>query len=158
MFRKLHSDYEALEKRLHAKFLAGNRKRPPPAGSHAVEDFSLPDTFVVRFDEKELVSDPLPPPPRILRTPARFRDSAQSASAFGAANRRRSGGVAAILEDPARAVPVRLGNLTVLSLGEIVFDQPGFHSDRLLFPLGYKLGLHLLSFSFPPMYADLVFP
>jgi len=33
--------------------------------------------------------------------------------------------------------PIALGGLTVHSLGEIVHDRPGFHSERYIWPVGY---------------------
>jgi len=34
--------------------------------------------------------------------------------------------------------PITLGTLTVYDLGEIVHDRPGFHSERYLWPVGYR--------------------
>ncbi|KAI8618141.1 F/Y-rich N-terminus-domain-containing protein [Chytriomyces sp. MP71] len=43
--------------------------------------------------------------------------------------------------DPATGgpiLPLTAGAITVLALGEIVHDRPAFHSERYIYPLGYK--------------------
>ena len=161
-----------MEKRLHANFLAEKQNKRAPVVFRQLEEPVLPDVFVVRHDKEELVSDPLPPPPRILRTPARFRDAGvKESGGTGPNSRTRSGSsgantrsgasngsltsvpksrksgrrrgtrsvTAIVYDDPADALPMVLGNLTVESLGRIVHDGDNYHSERLLFPLGYRV-------------------
>ncbi|KAL9657275.1 hypothetical protein ABK040_011495 [Willaertia magna] len=34
--------------------------------------------------------------------------------------------------------PIQLGALTVLALGKVVFDRPAFHTEKYIWPVGYK--------------------
>ncbi|KAI8870485.1 FYRC-domain-containing protein, partial [Ramicandelaber brevisporus] len=36
-------------------------------------------------------------------------------------------------------LPVMIGVIKVLSLGEVVFDRPSYHSDRYIYPAGYSI-------------------
>lgn len=128
---RMHSYYEKLERKLHHAFLSG--PRPPLLIPNKVDYESMPDQFLVQFDEVELVSDPLPPPPRVLKTPARFLD--------GGANphtKRNSANVVMRLPHDVRTIlPMRLGVMSVLSLGRIVCDRPGFSDEHALYPVGF---------------------
>ncbi|KAJ3413785.1 hypothetical protein HDV05_007536 [Chytridiales sp. JEL 0842] len=42
-------------------------------------------------------------------------------------------------------LPIQVGVLVIYSLGEIVHDRPGFHTDRYIFPVGYKSSRQFLS-------------
>ncbi len=77
-FLRNHEAYERMERELHAAFLSNRRNNSNNLIIRNDGVAALPDVFVVRFDNEELESDPLPPPPRILRAPARFRDGAAS--------------------------------------------------------------------------------
>ncbi len=154
-FSKTHEVYEKMERELHASFLK-NKQARMLLNYRVDESSALPDAFVVRFDKTELPSDPLPPPPRVLRPPARFRDglsqaAAQAASAAtssssasassGTGARKRRVVVAAPREpvaDPESLLPVKVGNLKLLSLGRLVTDRPPFQTERVLFPIGFR--------------------
>ncbi len=127
----MHAYYEQLERKLHAAFLSN---RPPAIRNAFLDTDAFPDTFTVRLDAVELKSDPLPPPPRILRTPARFLNGAISG---GTGTKKASGNVVTRLPaDLTALLPIRLGVLNVLSLGRIV-AQAGYFTERYLYPVGF---------------------
>lgn len=128
---RVHAYYEQLERKLHAAFLSN---RPPAMRNAFLDTDALPDTFVVRIDTAELKSDPLPPPPRILRTPARFLNGAVGG---GTGTKKASANVVTRLPaDLSTLLPIRLGILNVLALGRIV-AQPGYFTERYLYPVGF---------------------
>lgn len=128
---RTHLVYEKLERKLHADFFAKRRlKAPAPPAERDV----YPDVFIVRFDQEELHSDPLPPLPRIVRTPARFLDGA----VVGAAAMKRAGAhvVIRLPKDLSSLLPLQLGVLSIMSLGRIV-NHPAYWTERYLFPAGF---------------------
>lgn len=42
-------------------------------------------------------------------------------------------------EDGNYRLPVQIGALTLLSLGQVVWDREGFHNDRYIWPVGYSV-------------------
>ncbi|CAO3679799.1 unnamed protein product [Umbelopsis ramanniana] len=46
-------------------------------------------------------------------------------------------------------LPVQIGALTLLSLGQVVWDREGFHNDRYIWPIGYSVQRSYMSMIYP---------
>lgn len=50
-------------------------------------------------------------------------------------------------------LPVQIGILTVLSLGTIITDNPNYHNDRYIWPIGYTIQRYYNSITNPDTQA-----
>lgn len=98
-----------------------------------------------------------PSPPKKLR-------KAPSTSAVGTSGSLRSSGEknSKKLIDVAKdehgniIFPIKLGPITVLSLGTIVWDRPAYHTDRYILPVGYKASRTLTSYRHPKQKTEYI--
>lgn len=41
-------------------------------------------------------------------------------------------------------MPIQLGTIKLLSLGTVISDNPAYHNNRYIFPVGYKIERYLV--------------
>jgi len=46
-------------------------------------------------------------------------------------------------------LPLQIGPVTIHRLGTVVYDRPGFHSDKMIYPVGYLSSRSYMSLSDP---------
>lgn len=77
-------------------------------------------------------------PQRIKPLPASMADAAPSTTSSSSRKTRKVMYVEKD-EDGNYRLPVQIGALTLLSLGQVIWNREGFHNDRYIWPVGYSV-------------------
>jgi len=87
-------------------------------------------------------------PQRIKPLPASMADAAPSTTSSSSRKTRKVMYVEKD-EDGNYRLPVQIGALTLLSLGQVIWNREGFHNDRYIWPVGYSVQRSYMSMIHP---------